>query len=267
MPPVVAERAATRRPRRFRLDRLSSPSRALAVLGLFSKDRAVWHADKINAALGYARATGYRYVKDLVAAGLLQKVAAGRYALGARIIELDFQLRQSDPVLLAAAPEMDALARRSGFDVVLSSLFGRALVVDTHRVGSNSSLRLEYGRGRPRPLFRGAAPKVMLASLPTAQLKGIYHAHAADVAAANLGASWTEFRERLAAIRRAGFYFSLGELEPGIGGAAIAILNHDRELLGAVTLVGSNAALEAAGAERLAAWLRVTADRIEAALP
>ncbi len=237
------------------------------MLGLFSKDHAVWHADDINAALGYARATGYRYVKDLVAAGLLQKVAAGRYALGARIIELDFQLRQSDPVLLSSIAEMDALARRSGLDVVLSSLFGQARVVDTHRVGDNGSLRLEYGRGRPRPLFKGAAPKVMLASLPRAQQQALYDAYAADIAAANLGASWKEFRQRMTAIRRAGFYFSRGELDPGVGGAAMPVLNRNGELLGALTLVGTNEALMAAGECRLAAWLQEAVQRIKAALP
>jgi DNA-binding IclR family transcriptional regulator len=140
-------------------------------------------------------------------------------------------------------------------------------VVDTHRVGTNSSLKLEYGRGRPRPLFKGAAPKVMLASLPRVQLQGIYDSHAADIAAANLGASWTEFRRRMAEIRRAGFYFSQGELEPGVGGAAMAILNRDGDLLGAVTLVGTNDALGTTGELRLAGWLRVTVDRIQASLP
>jgi DNA-binding IclR family transcriptional regulator len=239
----------------------------LAILGLFSADHAIWHADDINAAMGYARATGYRYVKDLVAAGLLQKVGAGRYALGARIIELDFQLRRSDPVLLASVAEMDALALRSGFDVVLSALFGRARVVDTHRVGPNSSLRLEYGRGRPRPLFQGAAPKVMLASLPRVQLKAIYESHVADVATAKLGATWTEFRHHMAAIRAAGFYLSQGELDPGVGAAAMAVLNRDQDLLGAVTLVGTNEALVAVGEARLAGWLRVSVDRIRDALP
>jgi hypothetical protein len=42
---------------------MSSPSRVFAVLGLFGPARPVWHTDEINAALGYTRATGYRYVK------------------------------------------------------------------------------------------------------------------------------------------------------------------------------------------------------------
>jgi DNA-binding IclR family transcriptional regulator len=148
---------------------------------LFSQEHPVWNADEINEQLGYSRATGYRYVKDLVDAGLLQKVSQGGYALGARIIELDFQLRQTDPVLLAAAPVMDELAFRSRMDVVLSAMFGGMRLVDTHRVSPDSSLHLRYGRGRPRPLFRGAAPKIIMANLPRSQLLRIYEAHAAEI--------------------------------------------------------------------------------------
>src|SRR5450631_1236728 len=103
---------------------MSSPARVLAVLELFSRERPVWHADQINEALSYSRATGYRYVKDLMEAGFLQKVAAGYYALGPRIIQLDYQLRQSDPVLQAAVPIVESLASRTGLDVVLSAIFG-----------------------------------------------------------------------------------------------------------------------------------------------
>jgi len=74
---------------------MSSPERTLAILGLFSGERPIWQPDAINAALGYSRPTGYRYVKALVAAGLLHRLEPGLYCLGPRIIELDYQLRQS----------------------------------------------------------------------------------------------------------------------------------------------------------------------------
>ncbi|MDP9013390.1 MAG: helix-turn-helix domain-containing protein [Pseudomonadota bacterium] len=245
---------------------MSSSSRVFAVLGLFSKQRSVWHTDDINAALGYSRASGYRYVKELVEAGLLQKVAAGRYALGARIIELDYQLRQSDPVLLAAAPIMDGLAKRSGFDVVLSTLFGRTRVIDTHRIGPGSALRLAYGRGRPRPLFRGAAPKVMLAALPRAALKAIYDRHVEEIAAAGLATTWAEFRRCMGRIQEAGFYISLGEVEERVGAAAVPILNAEGELLAALALVGTDEALRAAGQSRLVQWLHDAARTVKSTI-
>jgi DNA-binding IclR family transcriptional regulator len=45
------------------------------------------------------------------------------------------------------------------------------------------------------------------------------------------------------------------------------VLNRDRELLGAITLVGTNEALVASGQARLAALIRETVYRLDAALP
>lgn len=228
---------------------MTSPSRTFAIFGLFSEERPVWHADEINEALGYTRATGYRYVKELVDAGFLQKVSAGRYSLGPRIIELDYQLRRSDPVLLAAVPVMDELAKKARLDAVLTTLFGMK-VVDTYRASVDPALELGYGRGRPRPLFKGAAPKVLLSCLPRPQLVKIHEAHAQEAAAAGMGKSWNDFRSYLAAVRKEGFYRSLGELERGVGAVAVPLLNADGDAVAALALVGTPGALQAAGESR-----------------
>ena len=234
---------------------MTSPARALAVLDLFSRERPVWQPDEITEALGYTRATGYRYVKDLVEAGFLQKVAAGRYALGGRIIELDFQLRQSDPVLLAAVPVMEALAASTGLDTVLSVMFGGPQVIDIHRVNVQASLKLAYGRGRPRPLFRSGAPKILLSGLPRAQLLKVYEAHAGEAGSNGLGSSWAEFRGYLSQVRKQGFYRSEGELEAGIGAAVVPVLNQDGDTVAALALVGVVARLQPLSDDTLRGWL------------
>lgn len=217
---------------------MTSPSRVFAILQLFDETRPVWHTDELNATLGYSRATGYRYVKDLVEAGFLKKVSAGRYALGARIIELDYQLRRSDPVLLAAIPVMKQLVRHLKLDSVLTAMFGLR-VVDTYRASGDAHLKLGYGRGRPRPLFLGAGPKVILACLPRAQRIRIFETHGAEAADAGLGATWTEFRSYFSNLKREGFYLSIGELEPDVGAAAVPLLGTDGEAMAGLTLVAA----------------------------
>jgi len=235
---------------------MTSPARALAILDLFTEEAPVWCADAINEALAYTRATGYRYVKDLVEAGLLQKISAGRYALGARIIELDYQLRRSDPVLLAAVPVMEALVKKTRLDAVLTTMLGQK-VIDTFRASGDSHLQLGYGRGRPRPLLLGAAPKVIIAHLPRAQQVKIYETQAALIAKHKLAQDWVGFRTLLAEIRRAGFYLSHGELEAGIGAGAVPLLNGDGDVVAALALVGTTEALDTVGA----AWLKARLDR------
>ena len=52
----------------------SSLARMLSVLDLFDDQRLQWSADDISEALGVSLPTGYRYVKMLTDAGLLQRV-------------------------------------------------------------------------------------------------------------------------------------------------------------------------------------------------
>lgn len=240
---------------------MTSPARAFAILNLFDEASPVWHADEINEAMGYARATGYRYVKDLVEFGFLRKVSAGRYALGARIIELDYRLRRSDPLLRAAVPVMNDLVQEARLDAVLTTLFGNQLV-DVHRASIDPGLQLSYGRGRPRPLFRGAAAKVILAHLSRPQLVRLY-GDGMEVAHSGLGDDWTAFRARLSEVRRDGFYWSRGELEPNVSGAAVALFDADGEVAAGLALVGLTQDLEALGEPSLRALLGKAKEEIE----
>jgi DNA-binding IclR family transcriptional regulator len=245
---------------------MSSSSNVFAILGLFTQDRPVWQPDEINGALGYTRPTGYRYVKELVEAGMLQKVSAGHYALGGRIIELDYQLRQTDPVLLASAPPMLVAARRSGYDLVLSVLYAGPRVIDIHRANGADHLVLTYGRGRPRPMFRSGAPKVLMAWLERGPLVKIHAQHAEEIAANGMGRDWAEFRNYLKNIRRRGYYRSLGELQPGVGAMAVPVLNADGDCVGALAIVGSGARIATETDARLLKWLHAATDDIQVRL-
>jgi DNA-binding IclR family transcriptional regulator len=244
---------------------MTSSARAFAILDLFDEEHPVWNPDEINEALGYTRPTGYRYVKDLVQVGFLQKVSAGRYSLGPRIIELDYQLRRSDPVLLAAVPVMDELVKKARLDAVLSTIYGLRLV-DTYRASADAALRLSYGRGRPRPLFLGAAPKVILANMGRSQLVRIYEAARKEVSERGLGKTWSEFRTRLAEIRQDDFYWSHGELESKVSGAAVPIFGADGEVAAALALVGLSRSLEEVGERRLRSLLGRAREEVQARL-
>ena len=237
---------------------MTSPARVFAVLDLFTLARPTWSADEINQALGYTRPTGYRYVKELVDAGFLQKASGSRYALGARIIMLDYQLRQTDPVLQALTPLLEGLVQRSGFDAVVTAALHEQ-IVDTYRVSATQSLPLRYGRGRARPFYQGAAAKVLLAFQPRARRERWLRNQIAQLAAEGTALSLTELRQQIDSIRRAGGYLSIGELDPGVGAYAVPLFDADGELRSALALVGRNDALLACGVEPLRGWLDAVA--------
>jgi DNA-binding IclR family transcriptional regulator len=215
----------------------SSLARMLSVLDLFSEQRLHWSAEDISETLGVSLPTSYRYLKTLSDAGLLRRGADAQFTLGARIVVLDYLIRQADPVLQCGIPFMKELVVQTGLDCVVSSLLGEQLL-DTHREYGSMPVHLSYGRGHPRPLFQGGAPnKVVLAGLPTPQLHRLFDAHTRAIATAGLPTDWPSFRRYFSQIRKNGFYVSNGELEVNLAGIAVPLQQADGSVIGALTLV------------------------------
>lgn len=244
----------------------SSLARMLSVLDLFSDQRLHWSAEDISEALGVSLPTSYRYVKTLGDAGLLQRGPDAQFTLGPRIIVLDHYIRQADPVLQCGLPFMKELVAQTGFDCVVSSLHGDQLL-DTYREYGATPANLSYWRGRPRPLFQGAAPKVILAGLSTTQLHRLFDTRTDEVAAAGLPTDWPGFRRYYSQIRKDGFYFSNGELEANL--AAIAVPLHPADgvtVIGALSLVATVQRMAVIDRAKLTPLIQRAAQEISARL-
>jgi DNA-binding IclR family transcriptional regulator len=239
-------------------------SRALAVLDLFDAVHPTWSAEDICTALGCSVPTGYRYIRELVAAGLLRRRPGG-YALGPRIILLDYVMRQADPLLEAAAPIMRDLAQRTGCDTVLTAVYGDQ-ILDVHREYGAPPLALAYGRGRPRPPFAGAAPKVILAAQPTAWVRKLYEGHREEARLAGMGADWAAFRAAVAAVRKRGFYVSRGELEQDICAVAASVNAGAGEPAAAVAVVTTAARFAILNETQIVRLVTDAAEQISEAL-
>lgn len=215
---------------------MSSLSKMLSILDLFTADRPVWSAEGIASVIGCSAPTGYRYVRELVSTGLLLRLGTGSYSLGPRIITLDYQLRTGDPYYCAGQPLMSALANQTGCDCVMSRLFDDQ-VIDTHRESGADGLQLAYGRGRLRPLFCGSAPKVILATLPKAKLKRIFRDQATEIIESGMVSDWDGFWQILQQTKKAGYYLSRGELQPEVGAIAVPFYGNSTQAIGALALV------------------------------
>ena len=234
---------------------MSSLARALKVLDLFGEETAVLGADEIIARLKYSRPTGYRYVRTLVGAGLLVR-ARGGYALGPRIIELDWIIRTQDPVLLASRQAVRGLVTATGCDVTQMGLYGERIVTIHHELGPRP-LAIGYDRGRAMPLFRGAPSKAIVAFLPRARLERLYRRHG--------GRGFARFAEEMQAVRRAGYAVSFGELDVGKVGIGAPVFLGAR-VTGSVCLVLTRAQYDAADRGALVERLLASAARISEAL-
>ena len=247
---------------------LTSLGRMLSVLDLFSDSRLTWTAEAITEALQVSLPTGYRYVRMLVDAGLLQRAADSQYTLGPRIIVLDHYIRMADPVLQMGRPFMAELVEKTGFgfDCVLSGLYGEQLL-DTHRELGKAPPVLSYGRGRPRPLFQGAAAKVILSCFAPTRLHRLFDAHGDEIARVGLPTDWPGFRKYYSAIRKDGFYFSNGELESNLAAVAAPLLKSDGSILGAISLVTTVNRMALMDVPKLTQLIKHTAQQITAHIP
>lgn len=210
-------------------------TKTLRVLDLFSESRPAWTAEEIAEALEISRPTAFRYVRELAEAGMLAKLS-GRYSLGARIIELDYRIRRLDPLLNAGLQPMRDLVSRTACMAVLSSVYGDR-IVNVHVESGPDTPHISFGRGRPLPLFRGSASKTILAHLPRARLSRLFEAHQHEPDVQAIASVWEDFARYFRAVRRAGYYVSSGEVDPGVTGVAAPIFNEARQVIGSLTLV------------------------------
>lgn len=219
-------------------DAQSSLERMLGLLDLFTTSAPVRPVTDLVNYLGTSRSTSYRYIKALHAAGLLEAVANGRYVLGPRIVEFDRQIRMTDPLYQGGGPVLRELVESTGHSALLCALNRDSVMCIREDLAKGAPPTL-FSRGQRRPLFFGAASKVILPYVPPHRLIRIFEQHHRDIAKAGLGTDWQGFRDNLAAIRRDGYCVSYGEFNPGVFGVAAAVFNSDELVVGSVGVAGS----------------------------
>lgn len=214
----------------------SSLERMLRILDLFTEEHPIWTVDGMGHAQGFSRSTAYRYVRELAEANLLFQVEAGRYALGARIITWDRQLRVSDPLVRAADSLESTFPQWDAEQVWLVCRLFKDQVVCVHQIGRLKN-QVSYSRGSPRPLFMGATSKAILANMGSRQQTQLFLENPSEVQASNLGKTWEPFRRSLQRLRRQGYVLSTSEVDADVFGLAAPIFDGDGKVVGSISCV------------------------------
>ena len=255
--------SSPRKPRAARRTKDGSNSlvRLLGVLDLFTPSAPAWSTDALIQSLGKSRSNGYRYIKALSDVGLLAPVSDGHYVLGPRIVELDRQIRQCDPLYNAAGPAMKRLVSASHHSALLCALFSGSVLCVREELTPDSPPTL-FTRGQTRPLFQGAASKIILPYLRPYQLRSLYTKHAKTIATSGLGSDWASFRDHLAKIRRAGVVITVGEFNPGVVGISAPIFNRSGQILGSIGVAGCESKFKRGELDRISALVKTAAEAV-----
>jgi DNA-binding IclR family transcriptional regulator len=212
-------------------------SRVLRLLQLFSPARPLWTVEQVASALEVSTSSAYRYVQDLLVTGFLDPVQGG-YMLGPALIELDYLIRQHDPLIRAAAPFMRALLEQTTQQgaVILCRRFRDRVMCIHQEHGAEPHPTVGYERGVGMPLFVGATSRVILANEAPRIQRRIYLENEEDIRSKGLVSGWKEFTALAASIRRQGYAESASEVTPNVRGIAAPIFQATK-LAAAVSLV------------------------------
>ncbi|OTG88046.1 transcriptional regulator [Acinetobacter sp. ANC 4558] len=243
---------------------LSSFGKILTVLDLFSVSRSVINVDIISVELGLSKPTSYRYLKELVSAELLQRLSgtSGDYTLGSKIAILDYISRTTDPLVQISIPFMKDIVERTEFSCLLTHL-NHDSCIDLHDEIFKNTVLLSYGRGCPRSVHVGSSAKIMLSHLPKQQILNYYHRFSSEFSQVGFASDETDFFMKMKKIKKQGYYFSNGELDPNISGVSVPIKFSMKEPPLALTLLASKNRFEFVNLQKLIAILQENAHLIE----
>ena len=73
--------------------------------------------------------------------------------------------------------------------------------------------------------------------LPPARIKALFLRCGSDIAEAGLGDTWTDYRRRMNAIRKAGSCITVGTFESGLAAIAAPIFNDEGTVIGSLTRI------------------------------
>jgi DNA-binding IclR family transcriptional regulator len=216
---------------------MSGIDRYINVLDLFTTEKSTWTVHEVASALNVPTSTTYRTMRELARVSMLEPAMEGHYRLGSAFVEFDRRTRLTDPLVQVGVPMLTDVVHHANVScvAVLARLYGDTVmcVADTRSAGS--AVQTSYERGRPRPLTRGAASKVILAQLPTRRLNKLLAT--TDSSSQPASSSDAAFRNELALIRKNGFCVARGEVDDGRVGLAVPISIPEQALTGSLSLV------------------------------
>lgn len=212
-----------------------SAERILAILDVFTEDRLEWTTEELMARLGYSRPTLYRYLKALREAGFLTSLPGAGFTLGPRVVELDYLLRKSDPLVSSGQQHLDALVAAYPCSALLVRWYGTKLLCVASECSTPNPLS-SYARGRAMPLARGAISRAIMAWLPRRQLDPLILANLDEMNELGLGSTLDEVLDAMRLVRRAGVAVAHGEVTPGVIGTAAPVFDAGQSPIAAVTV-------------------------------
>jgi DNA-binding IclR family transcriptional regulator len=191
----------------------------------------------LSASAGLDPSSAHRYLASFVHCGLVRQDPDARYDFGPLALSMGLAAMQRlDPVQLAERA-LPALVAETGYTALLSVWSNRGPTV-VHWQRSKNPFTTNLALGSVLPIFRSATGAVMVAFLPTTVTA---EAVAAESRRENVDRE--AFSRAVERARRTRLAFVDSSVIPGLSAIAGPVLDWNGEVVAAVTLIGTDAAL------------------------
>jgi IclR family pca regulon transcriptional regulator len=196
---------------------------------------------EVAGALGWGKATAFRYLASLVALGYLEIEPEGRrYRPTVKVLRLGGAYLASLALPDLAMPHLARLARSLGESANLGVLDGVEIVY-VARVAGERILLTNLGVGSRLPAQATSMGKVLLAYLPEEARRRALSRIAFEPLTPRTVTSATRLREVLGAIRRQGYAINDQELDLGLRSCAAPVFDRRGDAVASVNLSTSTA--------------------------
>ena len=190
---------------------------------------------ELSRAVGMHPTTLSRIMATLQARDYLRRDrATDRYLLGTRVLSLASRLLDGLDIRQVARPTLQALCDATE-ELVQLTMLDRGEVVTIDRFEANQTLSLRKQIGARRPAHCTAAGKAILAFLAADEVDQLLATGMPAVTPRTI-TSREVMREHLAAVRQRGYSWDDEEVLEGVRCVAAPIFDHDRRVLGSVSV-------------------------------
>lgn len=244
------------------LESASMLDKGLEIINLFAQVKRPLRISEISELLSVPRTTVYRLVSSLEQRGFVKRTdAQTTYFLSLKFLELGEIVRESLELRALALLFMEKLRDEVNLAVHLVVRDGNEAVY-VEKVESTRPVRLFTRVGRRAPLHVTACPRVLLASLPDAEIEEYMECTEMVKYTSTTVADADTLRKSIKETRENGYSIAWGELEPLTTAIAVPIRDHRREVVASLSLAGPDWYFRSEDISRFVSKLKVYAAQI-----
>lgn len=214
---------------------MSSLSKAVSILNLFSLDLLELGVADISRRVGIPKSTAHRLLMTLVNEGFLEKRrVTGKYAIGPKLYMIGSLYLNATDIMTAAEPVIESLNTLTG-EVSSLACLEKGYAVIILRKESEYAFRWSHV-GSVLPAHGSAMGKALLSELSDAELDVLYPEETLMATSPKTIKTKTELKGNLEHIRKTGISLSNEELVEGVEGIARVIRDVSSKAVAAISI-------------------------------